>query len=176
VKMNNADKAGQQADDFKARFRGERNIVLIDECLSRQEVYQLIACCDAYLSLHRSEGFGLGLAEAMYLGKPVVGTHWSGNTDFMNVDNSCPVDYRIVPLTRSYGPYDAGQSWAEPDLDHAAHLMTKLVTDAAWCQSIAERGQQTIRREFSPESVGYRYRARLRQIGVKVGQSLDRVA
>ena len=66
---------------------------LITQTLSRAEIYELESACDCFVSLHRSEGFGLSLAEAMYLGKPVIATHWSGNQDFMTADNSCPVGY-----------------------------------------------------------------------------------
>lgn len=79
--------------------------------------------------MHRAEGFGLGMAEAMYLGKPVIATNWSANTDYMNEMNSCVVDYKLVKLGRNYGPYEAYQYWAEPSIEHASQYMRRLVTD-----------------------------------------------
>ena len=146
---------------LRRRVADRPGILTIGETLSRQEVYDLESLCDCFVSLHRSEGFGLGLAECMYLGKPVIGTHWSGNVDFMNVRNSCPVDFELVELDRDHGPYRKGQHWAEPDRDHAAHFMRKLVEDADYRRRIAAAGQETIRTEFSQEAVGRRYRRRL---------------
>jgi glycosyltransferase involved in cell wall biosynthesis len=99
--------------DLKVQLAAVPGILLINKTLARQAVYNLEALCDRFVSLHRSEGFGLGLAECMYLGKPVIGTHWSGNVDFMNHKNSCPVDYTLVPLAKDSGPYQRGQIWAE---------------------------------------------------------------
>ena len=67
-----------------------------------------MAACDAYVSLHRSEGTGLTITDAMALGKPVIATSWSGNMDFMDVSNSFPVRYELVELQRTIGPYRAG--------------------------------------------------------------------
>src|SRR5262249_9150038 len=131
----------------------------------------LESLCDCYVSLHRSEGFGLGLAESMYLGKPVIGTNWSGNTDFMNADNSCPVRYQLVPLESDYGPYKRGQHWAEPDIDHAVWYMQRVVEDAAWRRTIAAQGQKTIWTDFSPKAVGEMYRRRLRVLANRVGRA-----
>ena len=69
-----------------------------------------MSSCDAYVSLHRSEGIGLTIAEAMGLGKPVIATGWSGNTDFMDVSNAFPVGYRLVEIEENVGPYHGGRS------------------------------------------------------------------
>src|SRR5213075_2525779 len=91
--------------------------------VSTDELRGLISSCDAYVSLHRSEGIGLTIADAMGLGKPVIATGWSGNTDFMDVSNAFPVGYRLVELEENVGPYQAGEVWAEPSVEHAADLM-----------------------------------------------------
>ena len=90
------------------------NVYFVDRMLSRARVNGLLASSDAVISLHRSEGFGLILAEAMSLGKPVIATGWSGNMDFMNAGNSCAVAYELVTLDRTIGNYQEGQQWAEP--------------------------------------------------------------
>lgn len=84
-----------------------------------------LARCDCVVSLHRSEGFGLVPAEAMNFGKPVIMTNWSGNKDYMSRDNSIGIDYQLVRLAKDYGPYKAGQYWAEPDVEQAAYWMKK---------------------------------------------------
>jgi glycosyltransferase involved in cell wall biosynthesis len=141
-------------------------VYLADRMLSRARVNGLLAGCDAVVSLHRSEGFGLVLAEAMYLGKPVVATGWSGNMDFMNSGNSCPTGYELVTLDRTYMDYHQGQQWAEPDIDHAAHLIRRLVEDSAYRTQIGDRARHTIRSEFSPQAAGVRYRRRLEFLGL----------
>jgi len=152
----------RELQEFIAEYPG---IIHIDRTMTRQEVYELENLCDCFVSLHRSEGFGLGLAESMFLGKPVIGTDWSANTDFMNNQNSCPVDYNLVKLQQSYGPYAAGQLWADPDEHHAAHYMKRLVEDEAWRREIGRRGEQTIKTEYSPKVVGEMYRKRFKYIG-----------
>lgn len=166
VKVNNPEADPAHLAALRQQLAEFPGAVLLDRILSRQEVYDLQAVCDLYISLHRAEGFGLGLAECMYLGKPVIGTGWSGNSDFMTARNSCPVGYSLVTLDRDHGPYPAGQVWAEPDIDHAAWYLRRLVEDRALAQRLGDAGQQTIRTDYSPERVGQLYRARLVQLGL----------
>ncbi|MGH9421522.1 MAG: glycosyltransferase [Thermoanaerobaculia bacterium] len=165
-------KAGHAVDfpdeyaKLEARLRGIPNVYLSERMLSRGRTNGLLAACDSVISLHRSEGFGLMLAEAMYLGKPVIATGWSGNMDFMNSGNSCPVAYDLITLDRAYAPYEAGQQWAEPDIDDAARSMRRVFEDADFRSRIGERARQTIRSQFSPEAAGLRYRRRLEFLGL----------
>jgi glycosyltransferase involved in cell wall biosynthesis len=165
IKTSNADRHPAEFAELQDAVRGIPNVHLVDKLLSRAKVNGLIASCDAVVSLHRSEGFGLILAEAMYLGKAVVATGWSGNIDFMNAGNSCPVGYELVKLQRPYAGYIFGE-WAEPDLDHAAYLMRRLVDDAAWRMQLSARGRDTIHSHFSPEAAGIRYQRRLQFLGL----------
>jgi glycosyltransferase involved in cell wall biosynthesis len=115
--------------DEAARLRAALESVggtLISRSMNRSELSMLFAACDGYVSLHRSEGFGLTMAEAMALGKPVVATAYSGNMDFMTAANSYPVRYQLIELDRDHGPYRRGTHWADPDLDHAAELMQQV--------------------------------------------------
>jgi glycosyltransferase involved in cell wall biosynthesis len=164
IKTQNADFHPQDLAMLREKLSGRTDVVWINETLSRQDVYDLLASCDALVSLHRSEGFGLSLAEAMFLGKPVVATNWSGNTDFMRPDNSYPVNFRLVPIERDFGVYRAGQIWADPDVEHAASLMRQVVNDERLRERVSMAAMQTIRDEFSPESVGRRIRARLEYV------------
>ncbi|MDF2667935.1 MAG: glycosyl transferase group 1, partial [Paenibacillus sp.] len=110
VKLNHSNANPGDLERLHELIRGHDNIYILDRTMSRDEVNALLNCTDSFVSLHRSEGFGLGLAEAMYLGKPVIGTFWSGNTDFMNASNSCPVGHGIVQVGGDWGPYKAYQS------------------------------------------------------------------
>jgi glycosyltransferase involved in cell wall biosynthesis len=164
IKVNDSF-ADEEPDEHLQELVGDaKNIHLVAEKLDRQRTYDLLSVCDSVVSLHRSEGFGLVLAEAMYLGKPVVATGWSGNMEFMTPSNSCLVDYRPVVLDRDIGPYERGQVWAEPDLDCAAELMKQLATDAERSRQVGAAGQQTIRTQLSPERIGDLYRARIQAI------------
>jgi glycosyltransferase involved in cell wall biosynthesis len=114
-----------------------QNLVLLRDYLGYADVMALYASCDAFVSLHRAEGLGLGLLEAMLLGKPVVATGWSGNMDFMDRSCSALVNYAFTPVIDTAGAYwpqnfRRTQLWAEPDLVHAIELMHRLIDDAAW--------------------------------------------
>jgi hypothetical protein len=135
--------------------------LLLDEQMEREELDGLFQSCDAYVSLHRSEGFGLTLAEAMYLQKPVIATAYSGNTDFMNPGNSYLVDYQLTELDRDCGPYPRGSIWADPDLDHAAEQMRQVFQDQGEPSSITRRAAAEIERQYSMASVSTRIAKRL---------------
>ncbi|MGN6182428.1 MAG: glycosyltransferase family 4 protein, partial [Thermoanaerobaculia bacterium] len=157
--------ADQHRDEYES-LRAIPGVQLVNQTLSRARANGLVASCDAIVSLHRSEGFGLVLAEAMDLGKPVIATGWSGNMDFMNAGNSCPVAYDLVTLDRAYGPSEAGQLWAAPDVDHAAQHLRRVIEDDAYRTRLGARAQKTIREQFSPRAAGMRYRKRLEFLGL----------
>ncbi|GAA0889921.1 glycosyltransferase family 4 protein [Rhodanobacter soli] len=127
-------------------------IIVRDEVIDRDDLGALQRCADAYVSLHRAEGFGLGLAECMRLGKPVIATAWSGNMEFMTSDNSCLVDYRLVPVGEGEYPHHVGQRWAEANVDHAAELMRRLVDDSGFAAAIGARAAHDIRTRLSPHA------------------------
>jgi len=168
IKLNNADQAERSL--IERLIDGRRNIHLVDRTLSRHEVDSLLAATDCFVSLHRSEGFGLAIGEAMALGKPVVATYWSGNVDFMSPWNSAPVGYELTTLQRDHGPYRAGQQWAEPDLENASWWMRELAQDRSRSAEIGRRAQIDIELGFSPEAVGGLIEARLRHIRRSTGR------
>ena len=129
---------------------------LIEDYHSPSEKNALIASCDCYVSLHRSEGLGLTMAEAMYLGKPVIATGYSGNLDFMTPANSWLVDHEVVRIGDDADPYPADAVWAEPDLDHAAACMREVAADPVAAATRAQRGADDIRRTHSPAVTGRR--------------------
>lgn len=140
------------------------NITLIDRYLEKREVSSLINVADCYISLHRSEGFGLTLAEAMFFGKPVIATDYSGNTDFLNEKNGFPVPYTLVPLKMDFGTYRKGNVWAEPDEKEAARLMRLVYEQVEVGNKKAMQGREDIVRSFGPEAVGRLIKQRLEKI------------
>jgi glycosyltransferase involved in cell wall biosynthesis len=125
------------------------NIALIDEVWPEERIAELMRSADAYLSLHRSEGFGLPLAEAIMTGVPVIATNWSGNTDFCK---SCyPIDYRLVPFHDSHGEYDqVGKArWAEPSVTQAAQHLRCVRADRASAQARAQAAKTDLIRHIA---------------------------
>lgn len=137
------------------------NIKLYEGVVPREGVNFLMATADCYVSLHRSEGYGLTLAEAMSLGKPAIATAYSGNMDFMTPNNSYLVDYRIVEIEKDYGPYSKGFVWADPDLDHAAHLMRCAYEKRDQAAVIGQQAREDLYSNLHPRVVGRRIRERL---------------
>jgi glycosyltransferase involved in cell wall biosynthesis len=164
IKVHNS--AGNPADFERLRAAAAAlpDTTLIDRTLTRPEVYELESACDCFVSLHRSEGFGLAVAECMYLGKPVISTDWSATREFVNESNGCPVRAEPVVLDRHHGPYAKGQTWAAPDTGHAAGWMQKLFADRALAARLGAAARATIERDFSPAAIGARYRRRLEAI------------
>ena len=134
---------------------------ILEGWLSREETLSLIDACDMLVSLHRSEGFGLILAEAMALEKPVVATGYSGNMDFMNPMNSFLVDYKLTTLKKAVGPYPAGGRWADPDIEHAAHLIGEVLDHPERARQVGRRAAEDIAQNYSVEAVAELIRKRL---------------
>jgi glycosyltransferase involved in cell wall biosynthesis len=128
------------------------DIRVVDGYLPPQRQRAVMASCDAYVSLHRAEGFGLTLGEAMALGKPVIATGYSGNLEFMNPGNSLLVPYDLVAIPRGCDPYPVGTPWAAPDLDAAAAMMRRLVDDPGAAAVLGRAAQKTILEKHGPEA------------------------
>lgn len=143
------------------------DIHLIDAYLSPSEKDALTAISDCYVSLHRSEGFGLTMAEAMYRGKPVIATGYSGNLDFMTDANSYLVDWELVPIGPGADPYSADGVWADPSVEHAARLMREVYDDPASSSARGERAAADIRRTHSAVTAGALMADRLRTVSVR---------
>ncbi|CAN5550838.1 hypothetical protein BH23ACI1_BH23ACI1_27090 [soil metagenome] len=148
---------------LREEAKGAR-IFILDTLLDRAHLNALMGLCDCYVSLHRSEGFGLTMAEAMAQGKPVIATGYSGNTDFMTPQNSYLVEYTLTTLEEDLGPYPRGSHWAAPDLEHASLLMRRVFDAPAEASDMAERGRLDVSRDLSPVAVGARLKARLEVI------------
>ena len=138
--------------------------ILMTERLDRQKMNSLIRLCDVFLSLHRSEGFGLVMAEAMNLGTATVATNWSANTEFMPEGTACLVDYQPVPVGSAYQYEQEGLTWADADTDQAAACLQRLKVDPAYRKAIAGAGQRYIREKLSPAKCAWLIRKRLDEI------------
>jgi glycosyltransferase involved in cell wall biosynthesis len=159
-----------QGDLWRLRKAGGgANIRIIDGILPRAGMYSLVGEADAYVSLHRSEGFGLTLSEAMACGKPVIATGYSGNMDFMTPSNSFPVRFRTVEIDRDHGPYRKGNIWADPDVDHAAELMLRVAEDRSLAAQVARQGKADVREKLHPDTIAKAFRGRLEAIARSIG-------
>jgi glycosyltransferase involved in cell wall biosynthesis len=153
--------------DYHARVVAEarpHQVTIIDRYLDRAVLNGLTQRCDCYVSLHRSEGFGLTIAEAMYLGKPVIVTAYGGSTDFTRPGNSYLVRYDMVPIEEDHGPYRKGCMWADPDVTHASELMRRVFEDRQEAADIGQRAAEHIRSCYSRAVIGARMRARLERL------------
>jgi glycosyltransferase involved in cell wall biosynthesis len=149
----------------RLRVAGRQNKVLvIDRLASREETDGFIAMCDCFVSLHRAEGFSLGLAGAMLMGKPVIGTNYSGNLAFMNRENSLLVDFKLVEIAENGGVYKKGFCWAQPSEAHAAELMRSIFEKRHEYAGRAMRAKKGIAEQLSLEKAGQRMKWRLDEI------------
>lgn len=124
---------------------------VIEGAFSYKDVLGIYNACDAFVSLHRAEGLGLGPMEAMQLGKAVISTGWSGNMDYMTDDNALLVNYAFTPVVDGHFDYSrihflSDPFWAEPDAVHAARLMRRLVDEPGLAQRLGETAKADVKR------------------------------
>jgi len=163
IKSN--EQQGLKVAELREQVSFDDRILLIDEVLDRSSILGLINVCDAYVSLHRSEGFGLGMAEAMKMGKVVIGTNYSGNTDFMNAENSCLVNYKLMDVKKEeYVFVEDGAQWADPDIDHAAEYMQKVYSDPALVKRLGMAAKEYMDNHRNFKVIGENYQKRLNEI------------
>ena len=168
IKVANLDKTREFRADLLRAISDREDVVVIDRYFERDEVYGLLSVVDSLVSLHRSEGFGLGIAEAMALGIPVIATAWSGNIDFMNSFNSFPVNYHLKILDKDYGPYEEGNYWAEPDQESAVQAMMLVASKSELVERIGNRAKKTIGETNSPKVTGNLMANRIRSLYKRV--------
>lgn len=154
----------EELGKLKEELAGYPNIYFITDNLSRREVESLIAAADALVSLHRAEGFGLPLAEAMYLGTAVVATNWSATTEFMDEDSVCLVDFELINLQEDIGPYRKGSRWADADVGQAAEYMKRLSEDEQYFHEKVASGRRYIRECLDKRKMADQMADRIRMI------------
>jgi len=164
LKSINADFRPQAREQLRWAIGDRQDIRLIDRTLDPSEMAALYARCDCYVSLHRAEGYGLTMAEAMALGKPVIATGYSGNVDFMSPLNSYLVDWRPTEVGPDAEHYPAEGIWAEPSLEHAASLMREVLDAPDEAARRGARAAADVEATLSPKAVGAVARARLERI------------
>ncbi len=150
VKSSNGHRQPRLLLDLLSATDSDDRIIVRDQVIDRSHVRSLQNCADAYVSLHRAEGFGLGMAESMMLGKPVVATAWSGNTEFMDESNSCLVKYELVPVPPGAYQHWENQRWADADIEDAARQMRRLVDDPGFARRIGLKAAIDVRGKLSP--------------------------
>jgi glycosyltransferase involved in cell wall biosynthesis len=162
LKCMNGSLVPDQLAAFEAEISDRPDIVLIDKTLSRAETLGLLAAVDAVVSLHRSEGLGLLVAEAMLLRKPVIATDYSATREFLDATTGYPVDCQLVELQAGDYPFAEGQVWAAPDVPHAAWLMRRLHDDPTRSAPLVRKAFDHLDRNHSYARVGQLQAARLR--------------
>lgn len=143
---------------------GRPDITVIDEYLDPADKDRLMRSCDCYVSLHRSEGLGLTIAEALFHGRPVIATGYSGNVDLMDAENSHPVSYRMTAIGDRAAPYPPDGLWAEPDVAEASRLMRRVFVRPDASAPLAAKAALDMRARFSAEAVGSAMQQRLAAI------------
>ena len=164
IKSINGIQRPQELNELRALVGNRADIKIVDEFLLPQLNSALMATADCYVSLHRSEGYGLTLAEAMALGKPVIATAYSGNMDFMTNENSLLIPYSLVNVGDNAEGYPSHSSWAEPDHVQAVAAMQKLVANKKLALDLGEAARQHIERNFSVAVVAQKMSDRIHQI------------
>jgi glycosyltransferase involved in cell wall biosynthesis/SAM-dependent methyltransferase len=164
LKCINSENLPEQHERTLLAIGDHPDITVIDRYVTADEKNSMLANCDAYVSLHRSEGFGLTPAEAMFLGKPVIATRYGGTMEFMNDETAYLVDHGWTQVGLGAHPYPPSARWAEPDIDHAARLMREVFDDPAAARERGAAAARYMRAHHDPAVAGHAMRARLENI------------
>lgn len=151
-------------------LEGYKNVFILSETLSKVQVNSLIKDVDVFVSLHRAEGFGLVLAEAMITGTPTIATNWSANTEFACEEAACMVDYRMIEIEKDIPPYKKGYHWADADIAQAAGYMKRLYEDKEFYQSIADNAAEYVAKRLNMERSTGIIKERVQDIRKKCGK------
>ena len=160
LKTINAERRSQDFATIRKITEGDPRIVIVDGAVSAAELCGLIDRAGAYVSLHRAEGFGRPLVEAMLLGTPVIATGWSGSADYLTEETGYPVRSNLRQVGRQEYPFAAGV-WADPDVGHAAALMRTVYRDRADARRRGEHARRQVESAYSLAAVSSRLRDRL---------------
>ena len=164
LKTLGAERFAREHAEVLAAVAAHPRVTVLDAHLPAGEKNALIRELDCYVSLHRSEGFGLTVAEAMLLGTPVIATDYGGTRDLLTAFNSLLVDHRSVPIGSGNEPYPAHGEWAEPDLDHAGALMRQAFGDPAAGRARAARARDDVLAAHAPAVAGQVMAQRLARV------------
>ncbi len=166
LKTMNMGKSSPQWDEVLELVRNDPRVTIISEAFERERVIGLQSVCDCFVSLHRAEGFGRNIAEAMLLGKPVIASDFSGNRDFTTEATAFPVGGEAVPVLAGEYSFGDGQFWWDADVEAAAQCMLRCVEDPVERDRRAANGKAHIIEHYAPAVVGRNYVGRLRTLGL----------
>lgn len=166
TKINQSQKNNiEEHEKIKKICENDKRITMLEGVFDTNEIKSLYLACDCYVSLHRSEGFGLTLAEAMGYGIPAIATGYSGNLEFMTNDNSCLVNYELVEVGGSYHG-QLNQFWAEPDISEAAIYMQRIFSDDKFRDSISRRGMYDVHKKLSYLNISNMVKKQIKEMGL----------
>jgi glycosyltransferase involved in cell wall biosynthesis len=163
IKTINAVHYPADAERLRLQILGRDDVRFIDEYLPNDQRHVLVSHCTAFVSLHKAEGLGLTVAEAMAWGKPVITTAYGGVMQFCNTDNAFLVDWARGYVEETVGPYEQGRPWAEPDLEQAAAFMRVVVDDPERARALGTQAAKDIRELHNAETAGAHMREVLEQ-------------
>ena len=164
IKVNHA--TDEEMEALRSKTNDLPNIHIRTGTLSRDDILSLIDCCDSLISLHRSEGFGLILTEAMLLEKPVIGTNWSSTAEFLHPDYSYPVDVNLIEIIENQSVYERGNRWADPDIDQAAAFMHEIVTNPERAKAKGQKAKAFVQKTYSDEAMNRSIREHITRLRV----------
>lgn len=167
VKISNPDVDIVYMDKITDYTKNDNRMILIDHFISREQINYLFQSVDAYVSLHRAEGFGLTLGEAMYHEIPLITTAYSGNMDFCNSFNCYLIDYDLVKVGENRLRYRSDDQWAQPRLDSAVEMFKSVYNNPDEAKKKAQRAKEFITNNFSMQNIADKIKRRLNIIDTK---------
>jgi glycosyltransferase involved in cell wall biosynthesis len=170
LQISNIERTPGLSQELASAAAGTR-VTIRTTPLPRPDLENLFAACDAYVSLHRAEGFGFPIAEAMAAGKPVVATDYSGSADYLDETTGFPVRWKYMELPRTIRDYARGTRWAEADEAHAAELLRRVFEDHDEAARRADRGRRRVFELYSSSAVGRRIAERLDALRLRLPKS-----
>ena len=164
LKLSHAEKDPELYKTFKKYISNLPNIFIIEKILSEDQINIFYLAIDCYVSPHRSEGFGLTIAEAMASGKPVIATDYGGSKDFVKPQHSFPLKYSLINVSENYGPYKTSYLWADPDIIHLRTLLYKVYSKKSDAQKIGSKAKCFIENNYSSEKIKHTIEQRISKI------------
>jgi glycosyltransferase involved in cell wall biosynthesis len=164
LKVSNADRDPELSQYLDALVERNHRCIVLCQMMGTNDLAGLVRASDCYVSPHRSEGFGLTVAEAMVVGVPAIATDYGGTVDFVTKEVGFPLRYRLVEVDRDYGPYAKGAIWSDPSREHLQELMRSVAADPSEAARRGHRARVHMLANYSAAAVGRRIGERLAAI------------
>ena len=165
LKLSNAHKDPITFNALTDLIEGNRNIIIVDQSLSERELSAFYDNIDCYVSPHRSEGFGLTMAEAMLAQLPVIATNYSGSTDFVRSEHAYPIKTGLSVIEENHGPYFKGYIWGEPDFDDLVKKMSLVYLNQEEAKQKGRLARKYVLENYSIEAVSRLLEMHLNELG-----------